>query len=77
MFLIGVSLGELTRDNSFEALNSDHLRKIGAILALDVLVNNVDRLPLIWDHQGNPGNLMFDEHFNPVSIGITLLIVFI
>eukprot|EP00041_Stephanoeca_diplocostata_P016054 m.312304 g.312304 ORF g.312304 m.312304 type:complete len:397 (+) comp20238_c0_seq9:270-1460(+) len=34
------------------------LREIGRILALDVLCNNGDRLPLIWDNRGNPGNIM-------------------
>lgn len=33
-------------------------------------INNCDRLPLIWTHQGNAGNLMFDEDNNAVSIGL-------
>jgi len=35
------------------------LYEIGRILACDVLINNYDRLPLIWENQGNPGNLIF------------------
>eukprot|EP00054_Salpingoeca_dolichothecata_P027164 m.197762 g.197762 ORF g.197762 m.197762 type:complete len:93 (+) comp25882_c0_seq5:47-325(+) len=35
------------------------LQEIGAVMLLDVLCNNGDRLPLIWDNRGNPGNIMF------------------
>jgi hypothetical protein len=48
--------------------DGEHVRQLGAILALDVLVNNVDRLPLIWDHQGNAGNVMLNERNQPISI---------
>jgi len=34
------------------------LRELGRILALDVICNNGDRFPLIWDNRGNPGNVM-------------------
>ena len=34
-------------------------RVLGKVLALDVLTNNFDRLPCIWDNKGNPGNVMF------------------
>jgi predicted protein tyrosine phosphatase len=37
------------------------LRGVGAICALDVLLNNSDRLPLLWDNAGNPANLMLDK----------------
>jgi hypothetical protein len=32
---------------------------IGKILAVDVLFNNYDRLPWLWDNPGNPNNLLF------------------
>jgi len=32
--------------------------KVGALAALDVLINNMDRVPLLWDNEGNTGNLM-------------------
>lgn len=65
----GVSFGAAGADRMAVALaDAAHLRQLGAILALDVLVNNVDRLPLIWDHQGNAGNLMLNERNEPVSI---------
>jgi hypothetical protein len=31
---------------------------IGAVCGLDVLLNNSDRLPLLWDNGGNAANLM-------------------
>jgi hypothetical protein len=31
------------------------------ILALDVIINNFDRLPLIWDNEGNLENLLLDR----------------
>ena len=35
---------------------------IGQWLAYDMLINNFDRLPLIWNNDGNCGNLLFDSH---------------
>jgi hypothetical protein len=34
------------------------LTQMGRIIALDVLLNNWDRLPVIWDNEGNWGNLI-------------------
>ncbi|KAL6067313.1 hypothetical protein QOT17_008932 [Balamuthia mandrillaris] len=45
-----------------EVLSSNgtrRLRELGRLLALDVLTNNSDRLPLLWNNRGNGGNLMF------------------
>jgi hypothetical protein len=65
----GVSFGAAGKERMAAALaDSEHVRQLGAILALDVLVNNVDRLPLIWDHQGNAGNVMLNERNQPISI---------
>ena len=36
-----------------------NFRIMGKILALDVLSNNFDRLPCIWNNKGNPDNIMF------------------
>jgi len=35
------------------------LTEMGKLLALDVLINNWDRFPFIWQHEGNIGNLLF------------------
>merc|ERR1711920_489046 len=34
------------------------LRFLGALTAFDMIINNFDRLPCIWDNKGNPGNIM-------------------
>mmetsp|Transcript_23442 Transcript_23442/g.61391 ORF Transcript_23442/g.61391 Transcript_23442/m.61391 type:complete len:403 (+) Transcript_23442:63-1271(+) len=65
-FLPGGHLGEIGSERAAEIFGraglSDNgcarLREIGRILALDVLCNNGDRFPLIWDNRGNPGNVM-------------------
>merc|ERR1712113_260363 len=36
-----------------------NLKKIGALVAVDMLLNNFDRLPCIWQNAGNPNNVMF------------------
>jgi len=33
-------------------------RDVGRLCALDALINNVDRVPLLWDNEGNTANLM-------------------
>lgn len=37
------------------------LKQLGGLLAIDMLTNNYDRLPCIWENKGNPCNIMFDE----------------
>ena len=45
-----------------DALRTSRLLKdIGSMMVLDVLTNNCDRFPLIWEHRGNPGNIMVDR----------------
>jgi len=41
--------------------NHDCLKQIGAILVLDVVMNNFDRMPFIWDNQGNAENILFSK----------------
>jgi len=36
------------------------LINIGRIIAADILMNNNDRFPLIWDTDGNYGNILFE-----------------
>jgi len=43
---------------------------IGRILAYDVIINNWDRLPLIWDHAGNLENMLFTTNPEIPVIGI-------
>jgi hypothetical protein len=36
------------------------LRELGALIVLDILLNNMDRLPIaLWNNDGNPGNVLF------------------
>ena len=37
------------------------LRDLGAVIAVDMLINNFDRTPLVWTHRGNASNLLVDE----------------
>lgn len=43
-------------------MEPDSLQKfwfeVGEIIAYDALINNVDRIPLLWDNEGNTANLM-------------------
>jgi hypothetical protein len=39
-------------------MHAENFARIGRMLALDVLINNMDRLPLIWNNNGNPCNVM-------------------
>jgi len=55
--------------STLSANGSEVLRFLGSILVFDILVNNFDRLPCIWDNKGNPGNVMFTG-YNSEPIGI-------
>lgn len=39
----------------------------------DVLINNWDRLPIIWDNDGNIGNIMFASNPNAPIAGKELV----
>jgi len=43
-------------------------KELGHLMALDILVNNSDRFPLIWGHQGNFSNIMISENGHIYSI---------
>lgn len=38
--------------------NEERLINLGRIFAMDVLINNSDRYPIVWDNNGNPENLL-------------------
>jgi len=45
------------------------LRTLGTFVAFDMIINNFDRLPCVWDNQGNAGNIMFTtDTAEPMSI---------
>lgn len=37
------------------------LRELGQVLALDIFINNCDRVPTVFDNAGNPGNVLFSH----------------
>jgi hypothetical protein len=37
------------------------LRDIGKCIALDILLNNFDRIPIVWSNDGNPANLLLTD----------------
>jgi len=39
---------------------SNRLINIGKMIAADIVVNNGDRLPVIWDDHGHSANLLFE-----------------
>eukprot|EP01114_Cavostelium_apophysatum_P016024 TRINITY_DN4491_c0_g2_i2.p1 TRINITY_DN4491_c0_g2~~TRINITY_DN4491_c0_g2_i2.p1 ORF type:complete len:391 (-),score=72.80 TRINITY_DN4491_c0_g2_i2:21-1193(-) len=46
------------------------LKNLGRIVSFDVLVNNWDRFPLIWEHEGNLGNIFFTGDESRPVVGI-------
>lgn len=51
-------------------LKDENLQITGRIMSFDVLINNWDRIPLIWEHDGNLGNLLIAEDDNKPVIAI-------
>lgn len=43
------------------SLEATTLKSLGRIIAMDMLINNYDRLPLVWMNEGNLANLLFVE----------------
>lgn len=63
---------------SFESEEGKQLlQDMGKMLALDIFMNNSDRLPLIWNNQGNAGNvfveLLYGDYNAPVSFKLVNL----
>ena len=72
-YIPSVSLRTLDRNQVSEVFSKDseRLRQLGNTLALDLFLNNSDRIPLIWNNEGNPNNFLveFRETFgNLVAI---------
>jgi len=68
-FLRGITLNLLDHTQAAEIFaDTTLLTHIGSLMALDVLTNNSDRLPLIWSNQGNLSNVMITEQNLIVSI---------
>eukprot|EP01103_Thecamoeba_quadrilineata_P003152 TRINITY_DN12962_c0_g1_i1.p1 TRINITY_DN12962_c0_g1~~TRINITY_DN12962_c0_g1_i1.p1 ORF type:complete len:420 (-),score=82.41 TRINITY_DN12962_c0_g1_i1:104-1330(-) len=63
-FVEGVSLGDLSLEEALKIFSGTDIatrkrfRDIGKLIALDMSVNNWDRLPFAWDNEGNTFNVM-------------------
>jgi hypothetical protein len=58
-----------------DSLGQRNLRRLGEIVAFDMLINNTDRVPAVWDNEGNLGNLLFDEAGAIVAIDQQLIAI--
>ena len=63
-FVSGKQLEELMRNEKFVKCPTKMLDGLGRVLAVDCILNNVDRLPLIWTHAGNPTNLLISAEMD-------------
>lgn len=58
-YVPGHPLIGMEAQSSLEAAGDAAFLAMGRLCALDVLINNMDRLPLpVWDNEGNLGNVM-------------------
>ena len=46
----------------------ENLKNIGKLIVLDFLVNNLDRIPVVWFNVGNFRNVMFQDNSTVVGI---------
>lgn len=59
--------GRTFKDPAVAALLADPkaapelLQQLGRLVAVDMLVNNYDRTPAVWDHEGNANNILVDS----------------
>jgi len=74
-FSFGANFKTLLKPNTEDAYK--RLKDIGKIIALDVLINNWDRFPIIWDaKEGNLDNLFFtlDSHIVGIDQSVTSIV---
>nr|1CJA_A Chain A, PROTEIN (ACTIN-FRAGMIN KINASE) [Physarum polycephalum]1CJA_B Chain B, PROTEIN (ACTIN-FRAGMIN KINASE) [Physarum polycephalum] len=57
----GITLNKLTTTSAPEVLTKSTMQQLGSLMALDVIVNNSDRLPIAWTNEGNLDNIMLSE----------------
>jgi hypothetical protein len=46
------------------------LHTLGKLVCADMLVNNYDRTPAIWDHEGNANNILIDVRGGDGSVAV-------
>eukprot|EP01125_Pyxidicula_operculata_P005963 TRINITY_DN2082_c0_g1_i3.p1 TRINITY_DN2082_c0_g1~~TRINITY_DN2082_c0_g1_i3.p1 ORF type:complete len:378 (-),score=83.08 TRINITY_DN2082_c0_g1_i3:11-1144(-) len=59
-------------DNYISDESKRRLIELSEVLALDIITNNSDRLPLIWNNPGNPGNIMITNQGQIISVENTV-----
>lgn len=57
----GTPLDDAIFKKGAQSLHRKTWEALGALLLLDVVLRNTDRLPLLWEHPGNLGNVMLQE----------------
>lgn len=56
-------------------LDGAFLRELGRCMALDMMLNNFDRVPLVWTHAGNATNLLIEFREGDGKEGVEVLAV--
>eukprot|EP01119_Soliformovum_irregulare_P015304 TRINITY_DN4298_c0_g1_i1.p1 TRINITY_DN4298_c0_g1~~TRINITY_DN4298_c0_g1_i1.p1 ORF type:complete len:382 (-),score=85.13 TRINITY_DN4298_c0_g1_i1:71-1216(-) len=54
--------------------NPKMLKELGRLIAFDMFINNWDRLPCVWDNEGNPKNILFnvsDASMDAIDTSVT------
>jgi len=71
-FVPGIGVQGQELHERLEAMTPDRLDsfwyQVGEIVAFDALINNLDRVPLLWDNEGNTANLMLREDNGGVAV---------
>eukprot|EP00439_Symbiodinium_sp_Y106_P071616 s2455_g12.t3 len=71
-FVPGIGVQGQELHERLEAMAPDRLDsfwyQVGEIVAFDALINNLDRVPLLWDNEGNTANLMLREDNGGVAV---------
>mmetsp|Transcript_53549 Transcript_53549/g.128976 ORF Transcript_53549/g.128976 Transcript_53549/m.128976 type:complete len:232 (-) Transcript_53549:430-1125(-) len=74
-FVPGIVLQGLPGQQALGQGPQQLLQELGELIALDCLLNNVDRVPAIWQNEGNLSNVMIvsgsvvgiDQQVNPIT----------
>lgn len=71
-FIPGIGVQGQELHERLEAMPPERLDsfwyQVGEIVAFDALINNLDRVPLVWDNEGNTANLMLREDNEGVAV---------
>jgi len=71
-YIKGYDLEHINPGLAKDIMKKENLLEIGKILSFDILINNWDRLPCIWENNGNPKNVIFNTNGRPFAIDSTI-----